>query len=199
MEKKWIMAGIALVCTVACAALVLSLLMNAPATSAPQGSTTGFILETKLPESPATAPVYTVARIPEVNISTIPDLGSGSLRTNASFVAQIALQDRNVQKMISHGSIIRGVIDFTPSRPKEWNMSAGPTLWVDYRDIDVYFYVNETEQFIERYEIVVPGYLYRKERSNTGTCLLDKNGTVVLAFNTSEVWFPMENICSYSH
>jgi len=142
---------------------------------------------------------FTVARFPEVNISTIPDLGSGSLRTNASFVAQIALQDRNVQKMISHGSIIRGVIDFTPSRPKEWNMSAGPTLWVDYRDIDVYFYVNETEQFIERYEIVVPGYLYRKERSNTGTCLLDKNGTVALAFNTSEVWFPMENICSYSH
>jgi|GEM_PF-1602519 hypothetical protein len=141
----------------------------------------------------------TVARIPEVNVSTIPDLGSGSLRTNASFVAQIALRDRNVQEMIGHGSIIRGVIDFTPSRPKEWNMSAGPTLWVDYRDIDVYFYVNETEQFIERYEIVVPGYLYRKERSNNGTCLLDKNGTVVLAFNTREVWFPVENICSNSH
>jgi hypothetical protein len=62
MEKKWIMTGIALVCTVACTALVLSLLMNTPANSLPQGSATGFILETTPPDSPATAPVYNVVR-----------------------------------------------------------------------------------------------------------------------------------------
>ena len=62
MEKKWIMTGIALVCTVACTALVLSLLMNTPANSIPQGSATGFILGTTLPDSPATAPVYNVVR-----------------------------------------------------------------------------------------------------------------------------------------
>jgi len=62
MEKKWILTGIVLVCTVISAAAIMVPLMNAPVNSAPQGSATGFILETELPESPATAPVYKVVR-----------------------------------------------------------------------------------------------------------------------------------------
>jgi hypothetical protein len=131
-----------------------------------------------------------------IDASVVPYLGSVSILTNASFIAHIALRDENVNEMLRHRSTIRGIIDFMPSRPKGWNMSVGPTLWITYRDIDVYFYVNETEQVVERHEIVVPGYLYRKERLNNTTCLLDKNGTVVLAFNASEVWFPKENMCS---
>jgi len=139
---------------------------------------------------------YSSKWIPEVNFSSIQNLGSGSIHTNASFVAQIALQDKTVQEMLRHGSTIHGIIDFMPSRPKGWNMSVGPTLWIDHRDIDIYFYINETGRFVERYEIVVPGYLYRKERSNNNTCLFDRNGTAVLAFNASEIWFPKENTCS---
>ncbi len=62
METKWILTGIVLVCTVISAAAIMVPLMNTPANSIPQGSATGFILETKLPESPATAPVYNVVR-----------------------------------------------------------------------------------------------------------------------------------------
>jgi len=61
-----------------------------------------------------------------------------------------------------HGSTIHGIIDFMPSRPKGWNMSVGQMLWIDHRDIDIYFSINETGRFEERYEIVVPGYLYQK-------------------------------------
>ncbi|MEN6396323.1 MAG: hypothetical protein ABFC78_07560 [Methanoregula sp.] len=139
---------------------------------------------------------YTGTVMSGIDASVVPYLGSVSILTNASFVAEIALRDENVNEMLRHGSTIRGIIDFMPSRPKGWNMSVGPTLWIAYRDIDVYFYVNETGQVVERHEIVVPGYLYRKERSNNNTCLLDKNGTAVLVFNTREIRFPKENICS---
>lgn len=124
-----------------------------------------------------------------VNVSTVSYLGSESIRTNASFVTRIALCDKNVKEMLSHGSDIKGVLDFMPSRPKGWNKSSGPTLWVDYRGIDVYFYVNETGQYVERYEIVVPGYLYGKERLENYTRLYDGNGTA-FAFNSSKIWFP---------
>lgn len=62
METKWILTGIVLVCTVISAAAIMVPLMNTPANSIPQGSATGFILETELPDSPATAPVYNVVR-----------------------------------------------------------------------------------------------------------------------------------------
>jgi len=126
----------------------------------------------------------------------VPYLASGSILTNASFVGEIALHDENVQEMLRHGSTIHGIIDFMPSRPKGWNKSVGPTLWVDYQGIDVYFFVNETERYVDRHEIVIPGYLYSKQRTNTYTCLLDKNGTAVFAFNITNVWFPLGNTCS---
>lgn len=135
-------------------------------------------------------------RISGINVSTVPYLGSESILTNASFVAQIALSDKNVEKMLFHGGDIKGIIDFMPSRPKEWNMSVGPTLWIVCRGIDVYFYVNETGQFVERHEIVIPGYLYRKERLENYTCLIDKNGTAVFIFNSSDIWFPEDTTCS---
>jgi hypothetical protein len=125
-----------------------------------------------------------------INVSTVPYLGSESIRTNASFVARIALCDKNVAEMIRHGGDIRGVVDFMPPRPKGWNKSPGPTLWVAFRGIDVYFYVNETREIVERYDIVIPGDLYRKERSENSTRLIDRNGTAVFAFNGSDIWFP---------
>lgn len=127
-----------------------------------------------------------------INVSTVPYLGSELILTNASFVARIALCDKNVAEMLRHGSDLKGVTDFIPPRPKVWNKSSGPTLWVVYRSIDVYFYVNETGQYVERYEIVIPGYLYGKERLKDYTRLYDGNGTV-LAFNSSDIWFPEEN------
>ena len=66
---------------------------------------------------------YSSFRISEVNFSSIQNLGSGSIHTNASFVAQIALQDKNVQEMLRHGSTIHGIIDFMPSRPKGVNLN----------------------------------------------------------------------------
>lgn len=146
------------------------------------------------PVNNTTQSSYAGAGMSGIDASTVPFLGSASILTNASFVAEIALRDKNVNEMLRHNSTIRGIIDFTPSRPKGWNMSSGPTLWIAYRNIDVYFYVNESRQVVERHEIVVPGYLYRKERSGNTTCLLDKNGTAVMAFNASDIWFPKENV-----
>ena len=125
-----------------------------------------------------------------VNVSTVPYLGSESIHTNASFVARIALCDKNVAEMLSHGSVIKGVIDFMPPRPKGWNLSCGPTLWVVYRGIDVYFYVNETQEIVERFEVVIPGDLYGKERLENYTRLIDWNGTAVFEFNSSDIRFP---------
>ncbi|MBP2132386.1 hypothetical protein J2128_000307 [Methanomicrobium sp. W14] len=99
------------------------------------------------------------------------------------FVARIALCNKNVGEILRHGGGVKGVIDFTPSRPKGWNLSTGPTLWVVYQGIDVYFYVNETKK------IVVPGYLYGKKKMENGTFIVDGNGTCVIAFNGSDIWF----------
>ena len=134
-------------------------------------------------------------RIPTINTSDVPVLGSGSILTNGSFIAQIALRDKSVKEMLRHGSNIQGIIDFMPSRPKGWNLSVGPTLWIRYLGIDVYFYVNETGEYVERYEIVVPGNLYVKERTKEGTCILDKERTAVLAYNNSNIWVPQGNRC----
>ena len=125
-----------------------------------------------------------------VNVSTVSYLGSESIRTNASFVTRIALCDKKVAEMLSHGSGIKGVIDYMPSRPKGWNLSCGPTLWIVYRGIDVYFYVNETQEIVERFEVVIPRDLYGKERVENYTRLIDGNGTAVFAFNSSDIWFP---------
>jgi len=154
---------------------------------------------------PASLPIHSVIkttqsdssyeRIPDINTSDVPVLGSGSILTNGSFIAQIALRDKSVKEMLHHGSSIQGIIDFMPSRPKGWNLSVGPTLWIRYHDIDVYFFVNETGEYVERYEIVVPGNLYWKERSENDTCILDKNETAVLAYNRSNLWVPQGNTC----
>jgi hypothetical protein len=82
-----------------------------------------------------------------------------------------------------------------PSRPKGWNLSAGPALWVVYKEVDVYFYVNESAEYVERYEIVVPGYLYRKERAGDTTCLLDQDGNHILAYATGRIWIPEKDAC----
>ncbi len=131
-----------------------------------------------------------------IDITSVHNLGSGSIITNTSFIAGISLRDNNVKEMLRHNSTLMGIIDFMPSRPKGWNMSVGPTLWVVHKDIDVYFYVNETGEYVERFEIVVPGSLYSKERAGDITCLLDHNGSRVLAFNTSRIWIPKKGTCS---
>lgn len=131
-----------------------------------------------------------------VDPASVRDLGSGSIITNVSFISGIALNDNNVKEMVRHNSTIRGIIDFMPSRPKGWNMSAGPALWVVYKDIDVYFYVNETGRYVERHEIVVPGSLYHKERTGDTTCLLDQDGNNVLAYATGRIWIPEKGGCS---
>lgn len=125
--------------------------------------------------------------IPAGNAPDVPVLSSGSILTNASYVAQIAFCNTNVNEMLHHGSSIMGIIDFMPSRPKTWNLITGPALWTRYRDIDVYFYVNETGATVDRFEIVVPGTLYQKQRLEIGTCLLDTNGTEIVLYNKSTI------------
>jgi hypothetical protein len=130
-----------------------------------------------------------------VDPASVRNLGSGSIITNVSFISGIALNDDNVKEMVRHNSTIRGIIDFMPSRPKGWNLSAGPALWVVYKEVDVYFYVNESAEYVERYEIVVPGYLYRKERAGDTTCLLDQDGNHILAYATGRIWIPEKDAC----
>lgn len=131
-----------------------------------------------------------------IDPASVRDLGSGSIVTNVSFVSVIALNDDNVKEMVRRNSTIRGIIDFMLSRPKGWNMSAGPALWVVYKEVDIYFSINETAENVERYEIVVPGSLYRKERAGDTTCLLDQDGNPVLAFATGRIWIPEKDTCS---
>jgi len=142
-------------------------------------------------QSPPPAPADYI-----IDPASVRDLGSGSIVTNVSFVSQIALNDNNVKEMVRHNSTIRGVIDFMPSRPRNWNKSAGPALWVVYKGIDVYFYVNETAEDVERYEIVVPGNLYRKEHAGDTTCLLDQGGNHILAYASGRIWIPEKDVCS---
>jgi len=62
MDTKWLITGIVLACAIISAAVVMVPLMNNPTASGPQESATGFILEKNLPESPVTAPWYTVIK-----------------------------------------------------------------------------------------------------------------------------------------
>lgn len=66
MDTKWLMYGLVLACAIICSAFIVMPLMNSPATSAPQGAVSGFILEKDLPEAQATAPSYTVMKTESV-------------------------------------------------------------------------------------------------------------------------------------
>jgi len=62
METKWKLTGIVLICAIICSVIIVMPLVKNPATSAPQGSASGFVLERALPESESEAPSYHVMK-----------------------------------------------------------------------------------------------------------------------------------------